>query len=60
MNQKRQSEALLIVGRNPVREALEREGAQIEKVMVQQGGSRSLDAIRRAATEAGVPVQYVP
>ncbi len=60
MNQKRQSEALLIVGRNPVREALEREGARVEKVMVQQGASRSLEAIRREATEAGVPVQYVP
>ena len=60
MNPKRQSEAVLIVGRNPVREALEREGARIEKVMVQQRGGRGFDAIRRAASEAGVPVQYVP
>ena len=60
MNPKRQSEALLIVGRNPVREALGREGARIEKVMMQQGGGRGLDLIRRAASEVGVPVQYVP
>ena len=60
MNPKPPSEASLIVGRNPVREALEREGARIEKVMVQQGGGRGLDAIRRTASEVGVPVQYVP
>ena len=60
MPKKQPSENVLIVGRNPVREALEREGARIEKVMMQQGGGRGLSAIRRAASEAGVPVQYVP
>ena len=60
MPEKKQSEAVLIVGRNPVREALEREPERIEKVMLQQGGSRGLDAFRRVASDAGVPVQYVP
>ena len=54
-----QDDAGLIVGRNPVREALERRAGQIEKVMLQKGG-RGLDGIRRAASEASVPVQYVP
>ena len=59
MPKKSSPDTLLIVGRNPVREALEREPGRIEKVMVQQGG-RGLDALRRAASEAGVPLQYVP
>lgn len=51
----------LLVGRNPVREALERGDARIEKVLLQQGaGGRPIDAIRRAAVEAGVPFQFVP
>ncbi len=60
MSPKKQPETLLIVGRNPVREALEREPDRIEKVMIQRGGGRGLDAFRRAASEAGVPVQFVP
>ena len=60
MPKKSPSETVLIVGRNPVREALEREPERIEKVMLQRGGSRGLDALRRAASEAGVPVQFVP
>lgn len=59
MPKKPPPDTLLLVGRNPVREALEREPGRIEKVMVQQGG-RGLDALRRVAWEAGVPVQYVP
>ena len=56
-----EADASLIVGRNPVREALERRAAEIEKVMIQKGASgRAIDAIRRAASEAGVAVQYVP
>jgi 23S rRNA (guanosine2251-2'-O)-methyltransferase len=51
----------LIVGRNPVREALERGERSIEKVMLAQGASgRSVDEIRHAAKLAGVPVQFVP
>ncbi|GIV58945.1 MAG: 23S rRNA (guanosine(2251)-2'-O)-methyltransferase RlmB [Rhodothermaceae bacterium] len=51
----------LIVGRNPVREALARDEGRIEKVLIQQGaGGAAIRAIRRAATQAGVPVQFVP
>ena len=51
----------LIVGRKPVLEALEQNPARIEKVFLQKGGgSRGLDAIRRAAADAQVPFQYVP
>jgi 23S rRNA (guanosine2251-2'-O)-methyltransferase len=60
MPKKQPSETLFIVGRNPVREALEGEGGRIEKVMMQQGGGRGLNAVRQAASEAGVPVQYAP
>jgi 23S rRNA (guanosine2251-2'-O)-methyltransferase len=51
----------VIVGRNPVREALEQDASRIEKVLLQKdGGGRTLDAVRRAASAAGVAVQYVP
>ncbi|MFQ5569074.1 MAG: 23S rRNA (guanosine(2251)-2'-O)-methyltransferase RlmB [Rhodothermales bacterium] len=60
MGKKNDANTSLIIGRNPVRESLEQGGAHIEKVMLQKGGGRGLDAIRRAATRAGVPVQYVP
>lgn len=51
----------LIVGRNPVREALERGERSLEKVFVSQGaGGRAIAAIQRAARAAGVPVQVVP
>lgn len=51
----------VIIGRNPVREALERGEGRIEKVVIQKGvrGSQ-IDAIRRAAKAAGVPTQMVP
>lgn len=50
-----------IAGRNPVREALERQDASIEKVLLQKGtGGRAVGEIRKAASAAGVPVQYVP
>lgn len=53
--------ATAIVGRNPVREALRRGDAQFEKVLLQKGaGGKPIDEIRRAAADAGVPVQYVP
>lgn len=61
MAKRKAAEENLIVGRNPVREALESRPEQIEKVMLQRGsGGRSLDAVRRAATAAGVPFQFVP
>lgn len=51
----------VIAGRNPVREALERGDGRVEKVFLQQGAHGSgVDAIRRAAKAAGVPVQVVP
>lgn len=44
-----------------MREALEDEAGRIEKVMFRQGVSGpEIGAIRAAAEEAGVPVQYVP
>lgn len=49
----------LLLGRNPVREALERDPRRIEKVMLQQGGA-DLSEIRRLADDAGIQVQYVP
>lgn len=61
MSKKRRQDLSLLVGRNPVREALQEGGARIEKVMLQKGGERRvMDAIRGAASLAGVPVQYVP
>ncbi|HYE97006.1 MAG TPA: 23S rRNA (guanosine(2251)-2'-O)-methyltransferase RlmB [Rubricoccaceae bacterium] len=51
----------VLVGRNPVREALERGDGRVEKVLLQHGAHGSaVDAIRRAAKAAGVPVQVVP
>ena len=53
--------ASVLVGRNPVREALERGDARVEKVVLQRGVHGSgIDAIRQAARVAGVPVQSVP
>lgn len=51
----------LLVGRNPVREALERQDGRLEKVLIQKGAHGSqIDAIRRAAREAGIRTQVVP
>jgi len=56
-----QEDTTAIVGRNPVLEALEREGKGIEKVMLQQNATgEAIGAIRKAAADRGVPVQYVP
>jgi 23S rRNA (guanosine2251-2'-O)-methyltransferase len=55
------SEEGLIVGRNPVREALERGDGRIEKVMIRQGlTGHGIRQIRRLAKAEGVPVQQVP
>lgn len=54
-------EGSLLVGRNPVREALAQRDPEIEKVLLQKGaGGRPIAEIRRLAGEAGAPVQYVP
>ncbi|HET6568702.1 MAG TPA: 23S rRNA (guanosine(2251)-2'-O)-methyltransferase RlmB [Rhodothermales bacterium] len=59
--QEQEQDQSLVVGRNPVREALERGDGRIEKVLLQQGaGGRPIEAIRRAAVQVGVPVQFVP
>ena len=51
----------VVVGRNPVRETLAAEPDRIEKVVLQKGAHGSgIDAIRRMAREAGVPVQMAP
>lgn len=51
----------VIIGRNPVREALARGDGRIEKVLLQKGAHGSqIDAVRRAAKVAGIPVQVVP
>ncbi len=53
----------IIAGRNPVREALERGERSIEKVLLAKtkgSPSRALEAVRLAASAAGVPVQFVP
>lgn len=51
----------VLAGRNPVREALEAGDGRVEKVFLQKGVHGSaIDAIRRAAKAAGVPVQTAP
>ncbi len=55
----RSEDTTLLVGRNPVREALERGDAQLEKVMIQKG-LHGFDGLVRLAREQGVPVQFVP
>jgi len=50
-----------IIGRQPVREALERGEVGIEKVMLEQGaGGEDIGVIRSLSQDRGVPVQYVP
>lgn len=54
-------EPQIIVGRNPVQEALRDLSTEIEKVLVKQGaGGGFISSIRREARERGVPVQFVP
>ncbi len=60
MAAQQQDDRSLLLGRNPVREALERDPRRIEKVMLQQGGGKDLSEIRRMAADAGIQVQYVP
>ncbi len=51
----------VLAGRHPVRDALDRADGRVEKVYFQRGVHGSaIDGIRRAAREAGVPVQMVP
>lgn len=50
--------SLILAGRNPVREALERGDARLERVFLQQ--NVHLPDLHRAARSAAVPVQFVP
>ncbi|MGB3542894.1 23S rRNA (guanosine(2251)-2'-O)-methyltransferase RlmB [Rubrivirga sp.] len=51
----------VLAGRNPVREALDRGDGRVEKVILQKGAHGSaIDAVRRMAKSAGVPVQVAP
>ncbi len=49
----------VVAGRKPVKEALERHPEKLDRLLLRKG-LQGLGAIRRAATAAGVPVQYVP
>ncbi len=50
----------IIVGRNPVRETLEREPGRVEKIMIQQGLSgEKIDKVRRLAMGAGVEIETI-
>jgi len=50
-----------LVGRNPVREALQRGEGDLQKVFLQRGAKgHHIREILTLATSAGVPVQYVP
>lgn len=53
-------DALLVLGRRPVREALERTPGRVEKVLLQRPGGGELAEIRRLAARAGVQAQFVP
>ncbi len=57
----REPESMVIVGRNPVREALSDSTVEIDKVWLKQGaGGSAIGEIRRLAKSRGVPVQFVP
>lgn len=60
MSSDRNEDSLLVLGRRPVREALEHTPDRIEKVLLQRQGGGELMEIRRIATQAGVQVQFVP
>ncbi|HYE57968.1 MAG TPA: 23S rRNA (guanosine(2251)-2'-O)-methyltransferase RlmB [Rhodothermales bacterium] len=51
---------LLLIGRTPVREALERRDARLEKLYLPREAKGLLADLHRLAREAGVPVQFVP
>lgn len=49
-----------VAGRNPVRELIESQPERIDRVFLQKNPSGSLLALRGAAGDAGVQVQFVP
>lgn len=57
------SDSTTVAGRTPVRELLDSDPRRIEKVMLARGRGKlesGIEKLRRAAKEAGVPVQLVP
>lgn len=61
MSADRHPDSSLVLGRNPVRELLERDPHRVEKVLLQRGGGgKDISDIRRLAAESDVQVQYVP
>lgn len=50
----------LILGLQPVREAIRARGADLRAVLVQEGANPRLDAVARFATDQGIPVERVP
>src|SRR6185312_4366968 len=49
-----------ILGIQPVREAIRVHGAELERLLVQEGGGPTLDGLIRFAEGRGVTVQRVP
>lgn len=54
------SEARLVLGIQPVREAIRAHGSALARVAVMQGGNRRLDALARFASDHGVTVERMP
>lgn len=50
----------LILGLQPVREAIRARGADLRSVLVQEGKNPRLDAVARFAADQGIPVERVP
>lgn len=50
----------LIIGLQPVREAIRARGKELRSVLVQEGGGPKLDAVARFAADQGVHVERVP
>ena len=60
MARKTEKQPAFLVGGNPVREALEKDDIQIDKILLQKGGTGSIHQIRKLATQKELPVQFVP
>lgn len=50
----------IIIGLQPVREAIRARGKDLRSVLVQDGGGPKLDAVARFAADQGIPVERVP
>lgn len=54
------NDSLLLFGRTPVREAIERRDARLEKLYLPRESTPALADLHRLARALGVPVQFVP